>query len=92
MKKLLPLGYPALNFPNPLRVLLHLSFDEVVAVFAVAEAVAARHVVVVFQGAEDFFVVVEILLVFGKKSLQIFKVGFDLFSSRVGVPLFHGLS
>ena len=64
-KKLLPLGYPAFDFPNPLRILLHLSVDEVIAVFAVAEAVAARHVVVIFQGTENFFIVLQVLLVVG---------------------------
>ena len=34
---------------NALRVFFHLAFDEVVAVFAVAETVAARHVVVIFK-------------------------------------------
>ena len=64
-KKLLPLRNPALDFLDPLRVFLHLSFDEVVAVFAVAEAVAARHVVIVFEGGVDLFVVLQILLVVG---------------------------
>ena len=64
-EKLLPLGYPTFDFLDPLRVLLHLPFDEVVAVFAVAEAVAAGYVVIVFEGAEDLLVVLQILLVVG---------------------------
>ena len=88
-EKLLPLGYPAFDFPNPLRILLHLSFDEVVAVFAVAEAVAARHVVVVFERAEDFLVVFQVLLVVGQKFSQILQIGFKRLASGIGKALFH---
>ena len=44
-----PLRNPSFDFLHPLRVFLQLPFNEVVAVFAVAEAVAARHIVVVFK-------------------------------------------
>ena len=64
-----PFRYPALNLLDPLRVLLHLAFDEVVAVFAVTEAVASRHVVIVLKRAIDIGIVVEIESVFLQKLL-----------------------
>ena len=48
--------YPPLDFFHPLRILRDLTFDEVIAVFAVAKAVAASHVVVVFKGTCFFMI------------------------------------
>lgn len=71
---------PLFQLLNALRVFFNLALNEIIAVFAVAETVAARNVVVVFERRKDVFVVFQILLVLSKKPLQVVQVRIETFS------------
>ena len=84
-----PLSNPSLDFLHPLRVFLQLPLDEVVAVFAVAEAVATGHVVIILKRTKDFLIVFVILLIVAQEALQVLKVGLDVLAGGKSKMLFH---
>lgn len=83
------LSQPNLDVSHALTVFCHLAFHEILAVFAVAEAIAARHVVVIIEGVKNFQIIVKISLIFSEKASQVIGISHDRITIREDIFLFH---